>query len=163
MSTELDQSLTQRTRGLLLALAAQLDETKLAADACVALAWQAGQCINEAKASLPGQHMLAFYDAVGITPDRALVFSRLATRHPTIEDLREQNARRQGWLDLGLLPDKERPSIDGDVQLRPAQAHCLGILNVFNKWHRAHGEAERDEARRVLRPVYEKLQALFTE
>lgn len=161
MSNELDPALTQRVRGILTALDQQLEETKQSADACVALAWQAGGLINEAKATLPGQLVMAWYESVGITPERALSFSRLANQHKTIEDLRGSNERRQAYLQLGLVPNKERPEVSGDIQLRPNSAHCFSVLNAFTRWHRVYSTTERDEARRVLRPVYDKLKELF--
>jgi hypothetical protein len=61
----------------------------------------------------------------------AFRYMKLASNYSTLNDL--PNNKREAYLAIGLLPDKDVVDHEGDVELKPS-THHLQFVNRWSNW-----------------------------
>lgn len=165
MNTELAQSLASEVSQLMADLEKDLIAAKTNADASVITAWKIGIKCIEAKATVGHGAYGAWLEGVGLAVTTAFRYSALASKFPTLEDLKSANGTRSGYLAL-LVPEKEQIEHEGDISLIPPTHHNL-VINAFMKWKRRVDigkiTLDANAVERDMRPLWEWLNPYFSK
>ncbi len=160
-----------RLKAEALGLVAELDDTSKSLlelfDRAIDRAWRLGLCLAEIKRAVGHGNWLGWIEAnLPVGERQAQRYIELAAANPsakTAADLSEDSVRK---FRLGYVPEKERPELDGDAEIKPT-VHHLTLLNDFRRLHRrieiGAASFDREEARRDLRPMWEWLSELYAD
>lgn len=143
----------------------QIDSVHNFAQAAVRGAWEIGRRLIEAKVIVGHGNFQVWKQKLGIPDGTAFNYMKLAANFQTLESLPEN--KRQAYLAIGLLPDKDQIHHDGNTRLVPSN----NLLSVFNRWNNWHTQVENgkkafvvnDEIKKQLKPMYDWIKGIYGE
>lgn len=133
----------------------------------VVAAWHLGKKLVEMKKLLGHGNFGLWEEKIGIPSNTASRYMILAAKYSKVEDLPDN--KREGYLAIGVLPDKETITHDGNIQLKPT-SHYLSIVNRFQNWRNqvtigklTFDDEAKQKAREDFKPVFAWLKELYGE
>lgn len=159
------KSLTSQARRIMRQLESMSLQVEKQLNAAVERAWRLGQVLSEIKGSVGHGNWLLWLEAnLPMCNKSAQRYMALADDNPEaqcVEDLSPESVRK---FRLRYVPDKERPTIEGDETL-PRVCHHLTIVNDFRRFQRrveiGQASLNKDEAKRDLKPLFQWLCELY--
>lgn len=135
-----------------------VDSIRTLGNIAVRGAWEIGERLWRAKSILHHGSFGLWKEKMGIPETTAHRYMALAKKFPTVESLPANI--REGYLAVGILPQKELFEHEGDIKLRPSQHH-LQFINRWSNWLNqvkiGKVNFDREQVRTDLKPLYDWL------